>query len=116
MTTATKNGQVRARKGVVIDLSEYDILFEEDQEAEVAGTFKLAGQTFRVLAGVNSYRTIGIEAGDAGSFREQLTEMVHEDDREAFAELLGRPRSLPTTKLIEMFTKIIEVAAERPTS
>lgn len=76
---------------------------------------KMLGREWTVTCDLNSFAMSQIAGGDSGGISKFLINLVAEDEREDFADALGSAKGLDGEKLGALLSRLIEVAAERPT-
>jgi hypothetical protein len=76
---------------------------------------KLLGKEWTIICDLNSFAMAQIAGGDPGGISKFLMGLVIEEQREDFAATLSAAKGLDGEKLGALLSRLIEVAAERPT-
>ena len=93
----------------IIDLDEQLAFTEETTKIQ---KIKLFGREWSMYCDVNSFTLSAIGAGDAGAIAAFLNNVIVEDERADFAQVLSSQRNLTPAKLVNVIGKLIEVAGK----
>lgn len=75
----------------------------------------LGGRTWHILCDVNSFSIAKLGGGDTAGLSEFIGGLVIEEEREDFVAMLAGLRGLDPEAFNKLLSRLMEVAAERPT-
>lgn len=76
---------------------------------------RLLGRVWNVQCDLNTFAVSQLASGDASGVTNFLGNLVIPDEREDFKSALASAANMDTDRLTKIMSKLIEVAAERPT-
>jgi len=85
------------------------------KEAMPTKHVKILGRNWTIICDLNSFAMAQIAGGEPGGISKFLMGLVVEGEREDFSEALSSAKGLDGEKLASLMSRLIEVAAERPT-
>jgi hypothetical protein len=100
----------------IIDL---DSIIRADREAAVDSAkyvkIKVFGSEYRITTSPNIYTSLAAGTGDPVAIASLITNVLHEDDRDAFTKALMSAEGISAEVLLKMLNTMLEAVAERPT-
>ena len=91
-------------------------LLETSRKSTKFKKVRVLGMDVRVSTNPNVYTTFAAMGGDNSAVAKMVTNLIHEDDREAFSRKLMETEGVDTDVVLAIIEKFSEVAAERPTT
>lgn len=76
---------------------------------------RMLGREWTIICDLNSFAMSQIAGGDPGGISKFLVNLVVDEEREDFVDTLSNAKGLDGEKLGSLLSRLIEVAAERPT-
>lgn len=100
----------------IIDL---DSIIRADREAALDAAkyvkIKVFGEEYRITTSPNIYTSLAAGTGDPVAIASLITNVLHEDDRDAFTKALMNAEGISAEVLLKMLNSMLEAVSERPT-
>ena len=115
-SSRTTTTTTRVRKPTVIDLDDDMDLDLIDIEDVPTKQVRMFDEEFTIYCDVNTFLLNSALAEDIDALQAMFRAMFPEGDYHRFVKAMGRQRGMSGENMAKVFARLLEVAADRPTS